>query len=102
MAHFRIAGQFGAVGVQSLSNLGPDPKYWIERAAGLLKYIADYAAANLAKLVVRHLQNVSSIQEDLAADVPRGRRRNQPADGQSGHTFAAAAFTNEANRLAGG
>ena len=66
---------------------------------GCWKIIADAVAADPAHLVVRELEQVLAVEEDLAGVDPAGLG-DEAHDRQAGHALAAARLADEAHDLA--
>ena len=95
-----VGGELRAMELQRFLDLVADAEDGVERGTGFLEDVADHAAADGAQFALVHLQHVAAVEENLAADVARGRRGHEARDGESGNALAAAALADEAERLA--
>ena len=80
-------------------DLEPDGQDGVEGSRGLLEDHGDVPASDLVHLLVVFLEEVRSLEDDLAFDGSSGRR-HQAHDGQSACPLAAAAFANYGQRFA--
>ena len=88
-----------AVDAQDLLDLAPDVPDRVERRGRLLEDHADPVAADPAHLVVRQLEQVPAVEQDLAGLDPAGLG-DEAQDRQAGHALAAAGLADEAHDLA--
>ncbi len=80
-------------------NLPADGEHRVETGHRLLKNHGDIVAAHLAHFTNRQLEQVLSMEQNLAADNFARRGLHQPHDGQRSDAFAAARFAHDAQRL---
>ena len=88
------------VQLERFLDLVADAKDGIQRRARFLENITHNAAANLPQFARSTSSAFAAIQQNFPADVIGRRRRHEPRDGKCGHSFAAAAFTDETNCFA--
>ena len=87
------------VQLQRLGQLAPDRENRVQRGHRLLIDHGDLLAADVADLGVGQLQQVLTVEDDLAADDLAGRVRDQAHDRQGADALAAAALADKAQRL---
>jgi len=95
----RLSRRHAQVRLQRLSELPPDGQHRVERSHRVLEDHADLRAADLAHLVVVHLQQVAAKEKRRTSGDFRRRRRQQAQHGEHGHAFSTAAFSHQANGL---
>ena len=83
-----------------LGDLVADRQRRVQARQRVLEDEADLLAAQVAHVVLVHLEDVDPVEDDLAGDDPSGRVRDEPGDRQRRHALAAARLANEPERLA--
>ncbi len=93
---------FGAVLVQGddLRDLVAHAQNGVERGHGVLKDHGYLVAADLPQFRVLHLQDVPTIEQDLAGFHNRRRRWQQAQDGKRRGGFSGAGLAHQAKRFA--
>jgi hypothetical protein len=86
---------------QRLHDLEPDVEHRVERSHRLLEDHCDVAAAHLAHLVFREVEQVAALEQDAAGDHAPGGLRKQAHDGERRNRLAAARLADQRNDFAG-
>ena len=84
----------------ALGQLAADRQNRIERCHWVLKYEADFSAADAPYLLGTERQQVAALEQHLAPDDAARRHGNETQHRKDVHALAAAAFAHDAKRLA--
>jgi hypothetical protein len=95
-----IIGMARTMQLEHFFDLSPYPEDGVQGGCRVLKNVANYAPAELSQLGFGHLQDIVSIEQDLATRVPGRGRWKKARNRKGGGTFAAATLADEANGLA--
>ena len=87
--------------LQDLAQLLLDAEDGVERGHRVLKDHRDLVAADRPQLSDRHLQDIVAAEQDLAAQDPAGRARDEPQDRRSADALAAPRLADDAERAPG-
>ena len=90
------------VDLVAFADLRADGERRIERGHRLLKDHGNVPAANLLHLTLALLEQILTLEEDLAADNLARRRRDQAENRQRSHALAAAGFADDTECLTRG
>jgi hypothetical protein len=85
---------------EHFGDLVADGENRIERCHRLLKDHGDALSADFSHLLLAELDQVLPLEEDLAADNPARRFRDDPHNAGGGHRFAAAGFAHNTQGFA--
>src|SRR5699024_2807621 len=75
--------------LQRLTDLTVDRQHWVQRGHRVLEDHRDLVAANLADLLVTHLEDVFAFEHHLSIDDLAWRARDQPHNGHRGNALTA-------------
>src|SRR5580704_825491 len=87
------------VGVHRLVDLVADTQHWVHRAERILKDHRDVTSTDVAQLFLGELQQIASLEHDLAAD-HLARSLDQTEDRHGRDALAAAGLTDDAEGFA--
>ena len=86
--------------LKGFGELTADGEHRVEGSHRLLEDHADLVAADVADLLLVHLDDIFAFEEDLAGDYLSGRVRDQAEDREGANGLPAAALAHESDDLA--
>ena len=89
------------VQLEALAHLTADRQHGVQRRHRLLEDVGDVHSANALQVTEAQLQEILSVEQDLAADNAGRGGGDEPGDRQDADRLPASAFADQGDRLAG-